>query len=464
MRSVRLPLLLLLALAPAAALAADPPADAGKPSWKECLKQAPEWYAGEEAARVAANVLLLQQACGGWPKDPDCTRVFSEKQKASARKGTKQGSIDNDATTSHMIFLARVGQATGATAPRGAFLKGLAFLLEAQYPNGGWPQEFPGPAKYRARITFNDDAMANVLELLREVAKGAEPYAFVPAERRAEAAAAVDRGIACILKCQVVVEGRRTAWCAQHDEATFAPAEGRSFEKASLSGRESVQIVRVLMGIENPPPEVVEAVEAAVLWFRAARLQGLKVVEKPDPALRGGRDVVVVPDPTAAPLWARCYEIGANRPFFCGRDGAVKATLAEIEHERRVGYSWYTEKPGALLDNDYSAWKERLEAKAKELPPPRDEIARQLELLKAGDAEKLKACFTERLRDRITPEEVEKGRAEAGAFALDDLVASVETGEWEGKKTAKIKMRNGRTLTTLVWTGERWLADTVWFR
>jgi PelA/Pel-15E family pectate lyase len=455
---------ILLAVAPATALSADPPAGAGKPSWKECRKQEPGWYAGEEAARVVANVLLLQQSCCGWPKDPDCTRAFSEKQKTSALKGGKRGSIDNDATTSHMAFLARMSRAKDNPAFRDAFLKGLAFLLKAQHPNGGWPQEFPEPTKYRARITFNDDAIANVLELLRDVARGVEPYAFVPAERRAEAAAAVERGIGCILKCQVVVEGRRTAWCAQHDETTFAPAEGRSFEKPSLSGRESVPIVRFLMGVENPSPEVVQAVEAAIEWFRAARIQGLKVVRKPDPALRDGHDIVVEADPAAAPLWARCHEIGTNRPIFCGRDGVVKYALAEIEHERRIGYSWYTERPAALLDRDYPAWKERLAKRPAELPPPREEIARQLGFLKAGDVEKLKACFTERLRDRITPEEVEKGRKEAEAFTLDDLVASVEMGEWEGKKTARIQMKNGRTLTTLVWTGERWLADTMWFR
>lgn len=94
---------------------------------------------------------------------------------------------------------------------------------------------------------------------------------------------------------------------------------------------------------------------------------------------------------------------------------------------------------------------------------PKDSIAYQFELLKAGDAAKLKECFTERQRDRITPEAVEKGKAEASKYTLDDLVNSVEDGEYEGKKTAKIKMKNGRSLTTLIQTEGKWLADTVWF-
>ena len=36
------------------------------------------------------------------------------------------------------------------------------------------------------------------------------------------------RGMDCILKCQVVIDGSPTVWCAQHDEITLAPAMGRS--------------------------------------------------------------------------------------------------------------------------------------------------------------------------------------------------------------------------------------------
>ena len=95
---------------------------------------------------------------------------------------------------------------------------------------------------------------------------------------------------------------------------------------------------------------------------------------------------------------------------------------------------------------------------------PKDAIAHQLSLLKAGDVEKLKACFTDRQKERITPEAVAQGKEAASKMTLDEMVASVEMGEYEGKKTAKIKMKNNRTLTTLIQTDGRWLADTVWFK
>lgn len=95
---------------------------------------------------------------------------------------------------------------------------------------------------------------------------------------------------------------------------------------------------------------------------------------------------------------------------------------------------------------------------------PRGAIAHQVELLKSGDVEAFKACFTARLQDRITAEAMAQGAEEVGSMSLDDLFASATEGEVEGRKTAKVKMKNGRTLTTLIFTDGKWLADTIWFR
>ena len=103
-------------------------------------------------------------------------------------------------------------------------------------------------------------------------------------------------------------------------------------------------------------------------------------------------------------------------------------------------------------------------AKAGSLADPKSSIAYQFDLVKAGDADKLKNCFTPRVRDGITKEVVEKAKGEAAQYTLDDLYASAEMGEADGKKTAKVKMKNGRTLTTLIETDGQWLADTIWFK
>lgn len=89
-------------------------------------------------------------------------------------------------------------------------------------------------------------------------------------------------------------------------------------------------------------------------------------------------------------------------------------------------------------------------------------ISKQLEVLKKGDLTAIKAGFTKRLQDKITTEKVEKGKKELdkAKYTVDDLVESAEA---KGADAIKIKMKGGRTLTTLVKENGKWLADTIWF-
>ncbi len=149
-------------------------------------------------------------------------------------------------------------------------------------------------------------------------------------------------------------------WCAQHDEHDFRPQSARTYELAALSGSESVGIARLLMGIDDPSPEVVQAVEAAVAWFEQAKLTGLRVMEVEDDNAPKGRNRVVVEDPEAPPVWARFYDIETGRPVFVDRDGVPRRSLADIGYERRNGYSWYGTWPRNLLEDNYPRWKKRL--------------------------------------------------------------------------------------------------------
>ncbi len=329
-------------------------------SWGRCLAQRPVFYAGEEAIRIADNVLLYQRNSGGWRQNIDMARVLSQKDKAQLRKdkNKEDSTLDNGATHTQMRYLARVYDATRHERFEKAFLKAVDYLLEAQYPNGGWPQRYPNLSGYSRYITFNDGAMIGAMTVLRDIAEKKPWYAFVDEERRKNAEKAVQKGIECILKCQIIVGGRRTAWCQQHDEKTLEPRPARIYEKVSICGGESVGVVKFLMDIDNPTVEIIEAIQGAVAWFDRVKLTGIRQVNKPDQSERG-YDKVIIRDATAPPMWARFYQIGTNRPIFCGRDGKIKDTLAEIEHERRTGYSWYGYGPAELLARDYPAWQKK---------------------------------------------------------------------------------------------------------
>lgn len=319
------------------------------------LKKPDSWFAGDEARRVAVNILSFQSDLGGWPKNVDTTGMPFSGDRAKELKPT----FDNGATTDELRFLARVFNATKDDRCRRAFEKGCDYILKAQYPTGGWPQFHPPGMKYHRHITFNDNAMVRLMEFLREI-YSAGRCAFLDAERKTAARVAFERGVACILKCQIKVDGKLTAWCAQHDEKDFSPRPARAYELVSLSGAESVGIVRLLMSLDKPGPEIVSAVEGAVAWFESAKLKGIREVVQPDSNSPSGRNKVVVSDPSAPPLWARFYEIGTNWPIFCDRDGVAKHNLADIGYERRNGYAWLGAWPQPLLEKDYPAWKKKL--------------------------------------------------------------------------------------------------------
>jgi PelA/Pel-15E family pectate lyase len=330
--------------------------------WGECLTRDAGWYSGGEARRIADNVLLYQRSTGGWPKDLDMARVLDATERAAvgADRERTDSTIDNGATITQLRFLARMIAATGDERYRAAALAGLDYLLAAQYSNGGWPQFFPLRTDYSRHITYNDDAMVGVLRVLGDAAAGRAPFGFADPRRRSLAAAAVAKGLDVILATQVRAGGRLTVWAAQHDAVTLRPQSARTFEPAALCAGESVRIVKYLMEVPAPTPAVVQAVEDAVAWFRAARITGIRVESRLDPSAPRGWDRVVVPDPSAPPVWARFYEIGANRPLFSDRDSVLKERLDEIGGERRTGYAWYGTWPAPLLEVDYPAWKARL--------------------------------------------------------------------------------------------------------
>jgi len=319
------------------------------------LNRDASWYATPEARQIADAVRQWQSVEGGWPKNLDLAYAPQLPEDLPHFFGGKANTIDNGATTAPIAYLARMVTATSDARYRASFERGIDYLLKAQYPNGGWPQYYPLRDGYYSRITFNDDAMVDTMSLLRDVAGGKGDYAFVDADRRAKAAAAVDRGLDVILKTQLKVGGKLAGWCAQYDEKTLEPAWARKYEPPSLSGGETVGVVRYLMQIERPSPQVVAAIEGAVAWLRSAAIKGYRLETFQDAA--GNDDRRIVRDAKAPLLWARFYELETSRPIFLGRDSVFKYSLAEIEQERRGGYGYYGTWGGKLLSEDYPAWK-----------------------------------------------------------------------------------------------------------
>ncbi len=322
-----------------------------------------------EDAPVLETVLAYQRHSGGWPKNYDRKRILTTNEHRQLQKQRAQAdtTIDNGATYTEIRLLAAAFDASGEPKLKFAALRGIDYLLKGQLDNGGWPQKFPEGRGYAREVTFNDNAMVGVMNLLKDIADNNVPFDFVPSSVRGRSASAVKRGISCVLKSQILVDGAPASWCAQHDRHTLAPCRGRSYELPSLSGSESVGIVRFLMRVEKPDLAVKQSIEGAVAWFKRVELTGIRVERKVEESQPGGFDTVVVRDLGAPPLWARFYDLHTNKPIFSGRDGVPRASLAEIPHERRNGYSWLGPYARVLLDEDWPRWRKRNRSEASRL-------------------------------------------------------------------------------------------------
>lgn len=324
-------------------------------------------YKATELEAIGDNILLYQKSNGGWPKNYDMAAILTPAQKDSVRaaKQVLNTTIDNGTSYPHVIALAQIYAATHKDIYKNAALKGINYLLNAQYANGGWPQYYPLENNYSRHITYNDDAMAGVMFLLKNICDGDSLYNFIEPRQRRKIQTAFNKGISCILNTQIRENGIATAWCQQHDEVTLAPAWARKFEPPSICNGESVKIIQLLMSLKNPSPDVIKAIEQAVNWFRISAIRGIKIETIKAPPVSDGMfgktlqtDRIVVNDSTAPAIWARYYELETHRPLFCNRDSKVVYSLAEVERERRVGYAWYTYGPQSILDK-YDSWKQK---------------------------------------------------------------------------------------------------------
>ncbi len=318
------------------------------------------WYGTPQSLNVAANVLMLQNANGGWPKNirfygDTLTPAQIDKYKAQYAD-VEETTIDNGGTYAEMLFVAKMYQATKNEVYKTAFLKGLAFMQSLQYPNGGFRQ-FARTKGYYTHITFNDNAMLNVMSIMNAVALGNPLFAgIIDKKDQEKAKASYDKGIDCILKTQYVQNGKKTVWCAQHDEKTLLPAKARAYELPSLSGQESVGLVMLLMDLPNPSAAVKEAIEGAMAWFEANRIRDHRVQNFTN--AEGKKDRRWVESTEGDDLWARFNELQTNKPFVCDRDGIIKYDLSEIGYERRNGYSWYGNTPLKAIEK-YAKWKQK---------------------------------------------------------------------------------------------------------
>lgn len=312
---------------------------------------------------LADSIVKYQMASGGWAKNQNWLAGCDQRYMAECMQTGVGSTIDNGATTSELEVLAKTLKKHGKPEYYTAFVRGLQFLLNMQYDNGGWRQFFPqrSSESYANHITFNDNAMVRVMRLLWDVAKRREDVGSVdiPENMRTACKIAFWKGVGCILNCQIKdKEGRLTVWCQQHDENTLLPAPARKYELASYCGfGESVDIVMLLMDILDETQDfsntdvnrkqLHESVESAIVWFETHPIRDRKIVYYTN--AEGKPDKKMVEEKGAPLLWARYYDLEKGEPMYSDRRGEVLRSFNDIQYERRNGYQWVGDSPAKAI-------------------------------------------------------------------------------------------------------------------
>lgn len=318
------------------------------------LDRDPAWYATEEARHIGHVILSFQTPAGGWGKNAPRTGATRQKGQSFVigdDDWNYTGTFDNGATTTELRFLAKLAAATPAPdnhAFHNGVLRGLSYILNAQYPNGGWPQVWPLQGGYHDALTYNDDVTTEILALLSDIAAGKDDFAFIPQDMRDHAKSAGTRAVDVILNSQVRINGQRAAWGQQHDPLTLEPVGARNFEPAALSSSESAGLLLYLMSMDTPSPQVQAAVHAGIAWLEAAALRDVT----------WQRGEALTPQPGAEPLWARYYSLDTGLPIFGDRDKTIHDEVSGISDERRSGYAWYVTTPKKAL-KAYATWRDK---------------------------------------------------------------------------------------------------------
>ncbi len=336
------------------------------------LRHDDDYFGTAPAKHIADVIVSFQTPAGGWSKNMSFAGTLrlpgqpyaannlnafpdpNDFDKPADPHWNYVGTLDNDTTNTQLRFLAKVsGKTPGKDGDpyRASFIKGIHYLLAAQFPNGGFPQVYPLEGGYHDAITFNDNAVSESAETLTYVSEAQGDYAFVPADLRKKAGEAAAHALACILKSQMLLNGKKTVWPQQEDALTLQPVSARNYEPGALAAAESADLLDYLMSLPHPSKELIASIQAGVTWLKGAAVMGYEYAG--GRGVEGGRQLR--PKDGAGPIWARYYSVTTQKPIFGDRDKTLHDNVNDLSLERRNGYAWYSNGEQKTIDA-YPAW------------------------------------------------------------------------------------------------------------
>lgn len=205
-----------------------------------------------EAAKKVANALIWGQLpCGGWnymfdyAGENSLTQWYGTVGRQAWRMEEFQhyygnATFDDNGTIHAAKLLLRMYVEKNDPIFRPALEKAIRFVLESQYPIGGWPQRYPlmydhpfqGKEDYSSFITLNDDVSVENTEFLLQC------YQAMGLQNIKEP---IMRAMNTII---VLQQGAPYAgWSDQYTVADLKPAHARSYEPRALNTTTTLQMI-----------------------------------------------------------------------------------------------------------------------------------------------------------------------------------------------------------------------------
>lgn len=212
-------------------------------------------YYYQAAERVGNALIWGQLECGGWNYVFDFAGEESLKEwyatvgRSAWRLEEFQhyygnATFDDASTTQCATFLLRLYVEKYDPRYLPALEKAINFVLESQYPSGGWPQRYPlmhdhpvgGLEDYSSFITLNDDVMPEAIDFLIQCRQALGIQ---------ELKGPILRGMYCIMLLQQGEPYR--GWGDQYTVEDLKPAHARTYEPRALNPATTLAMVRQLM-------------------------------------------------------------------------------------------------------------------------------------------------------------------------------------------------------------------------
>ncbi len=212
-----------------------------------------------DAAKACADALIAgQHPRGGWNYVIDTAGEDSLKHWYETIGGNAwrleefqhyygNATFDDAGTAEASQLLLRVYLEKRERKYRASLDRAIQFVLDAQYPNGGWPQRFPfvengglhGNPDYTRHITFNDDVAGENIEFLlyAHQALGSNDRRLVDA---------IQRGMDIFIATQQPMP--QPAWGLQHFADTLKPAPARTIEPQAFATHTTATNIRSMIG------------------------------------------------------------------------------------------------------------------------------------------------------------------------------------------------------------------------